>query len=316
MDYLHECRRLHPLVTEIRFGKRQDLQKIEADAKEIRGRDGNRLTYEDLEIIRNSEIWDADQFGYWPSRPEIEKTLKSRNWKFRNLHRNREREKQMIKGLLGVFRQIEIVSVILRFIDPRRYGILSSPVEKVLGIGPSRDHTTKYLAYLENLEQLKSSYHFETAADVDMALWTLQLGVLEGRLKDRDDIGRSEYSALLDEYEHDQELKSIRMTNLAPQLFEDMPRLELARALLEAGNPQMAGQVAGCELERLVAKKADILPNEVRDLRGMIDNAWKDLPTRKKFKDLVEVRNDAVHRRDVTYGRVRALINTTETIGT
>jgi len=298
-------------MTLVRTGKRQELKDVEADTAEIRKRN-NKLTYEDLEKIRNSEHWNADQFGYWPSRSEIERNLNT-HWKFHNLHRAPKRERKTIEGLLGVFRQIEIVSVILRFIDPRHYGILSPPVEKMLGIGPFRDRTKKYLNYLGNLKQLKESRGFETAADVDVALWVLQLGVEEGRLEDQ--IDPSKYQALRDGFEQDRELKLIRMGNLAPQLFKDMPRLDLARVLLGAGNSQMAGQLAGCELERRVARKADISPFEYkRRLHEMVDLAWNDRATTVKFKHLVRVRNKAIHGQPVSDGEVMALIEANESV--
>ena len=312
VDYLHECRRLHPLVTEIRYGRRQNLEHIEEDTKNIRNRDSNRLTYDDLEKIRNSEVWDANQFGYWPSRPEIEEMLRRERWRFRNLGGNREREKETIGRLLEIFHQIEAVSVILRFIDPRRYGILSPPVEQVLGIGPSRDHETKYIAYLDNLEQLRTSRKFGMAADVDMALWALQLGVLEGRLKDH--YSESEFQALRDGFEQDRELKSIRMANLAPQLFEDMPRLDLAEALLQAGNLQMAGQIAGCELERRVAQRVGIVPSEDIQLRRVIEQGWEGSRNLRRYQSAVDVRNLAVHRQEVTADRVRGLIDVAKEI--
>ncbi len=311
MNYLRECERLYPEIALIRTGKRQNFKDMEVHTAEIRRRKSRRLTYEDLEKIRDGEFWNADQFGYWPSRSEIERSL-SKHWKFHNLHKNREKEERTIQELLEVFRQIEIVSVILRFINPKRYGILSPPVEKMLGIGPSRDRAKKYQNYLDDLEKLKKSRGFKTAAEVDVALWVLQLGVVEKQLENQIDPAR--YKALCDGFEQDQELKRIRMGNLAAQLFEDMPRLDLAKALLDAGNPQIAGQIAGCELERRVAKKADIPPEEVRGLREMIEKAWNDQATRVRFQNLVEVRNHAVHRRDLTPSRVDALIEVTKTL--
>lgn len=110
-----------------------------------------RLTYDDIEKIRNSKIWNADTFGYWPSRSEVESILESSEWNFRELPDN---EKQVIEDLVETFHQIELVSVILRFVVPQHYGILSPPVEKVLGIGPFRRHSDKYLAYLRDLRKI------------------------------------------------------------------------------------------------------------------------------------------------------------------
>ena len=313
VDYLHKCRYLHTDVTEIHYGRRQNLERIEEETTQIRSRDSNRLTYEDLETIRNSEVWDADQFGYWPSRSEIEEILNRKYWRFGNRQRKEEQEIATIKRLLEIFHQIETVSVILRFVDPRHYGILSPPVEQVLGIGPSRDHVTKYMTYLGNIRELKESRAFESAAEFDMALWALQLGVLEGRLKDR--LPESEYRVLREGFEQDQGLKSFRMANLAPQLFGDMPRLDLAKALLQADNLQMAGQIAGCELERRVAQRVGVAPNERLELHRMISRLG-DSQIRQRCLNVVEVRNFAVHRREVTRDGVRRLISAAEAVET
>ena len=306
-DYLHECRRLFGVVSEIRYGRQGDLAGIQASTAEIRR--GSRLNYEDLEEIRNSDIWDANQFGYWPSRTEIESHLKSRHWNFHNLHRNPDREGEAIAGLLDLFHQIEVVSVILRFVDPRHFGILSPPVEKVLGIGPSRNHVNKYLGYLNNLRQLKSERNFATAADVDLALWTLQLGVLEERL--REPLGHQSFEELRTGYENDQDLASIRLTNLAPQL-EGLPPLNLARALLESGNTVLAGQVAACEFERQVALRSaqyGLTPGRDVRLWEMIKSCWAGHPRLRDLDPLAEVRNRAIHTQGVRRSEVQQLID-------
>ena len=306
-NYLHECHQLHACVTEIHYGRRQNLAQIQKATEAIKKR--HRLTYEDLETIRNSDVWDANQFGYWPSRAEIEADLKKWHWNFQNLHRNRqasrERENATIDRLLKIFHQIEAVSVIMRFVDPRRYGILSPPVELVLGIGPSRSHATKYSGYLDDLQKLKEAHGFNEAAEVDMALWALQVGVVEGRLKDRLDTTR--YRALRDGFEQDQVLRSIRMANLSPQLFQDMPRLDLAEALRLADNLEMAGQIAGCEFERRVAMRLGIAPEANVGLRDLVEEAWPDSRRRYKYNQAVSVRNRAVHRQGVTSDEVQSL---------
>ena len=306
-DYLHECLGLHPEVTEIRYGRVQDLEHIERTTSAIRK--GRRLTYDDLKNIRNSKVWDADEFGYWPSRPEIESALSEKHWDLWNLHQDklaaRKREAEIINRLLAIFRQIETVSVILRFVDPRRYGILSPPVEMVLGIGPSRSHAAKYAGYLNDLEYLKNAHRFTRAADVDMALWTLQVGVLEERLKSRLDPCR--YQALREGFEQDQAIKDVRLANLAPQLL-DIPRLDLARALHRADNLEMAGQIAGCEFERRVAKRLGLAPDDDAGLRKMIDGLSLDRKSNWRYQGHVSVRNRAVHGQHVTAQEVGELI--------
>lgn len=115
-DYLQKCCDLHTELTEIRFGRRQDLGDIERAVAHVRS--SRQLTYDDIEKIRDSRVWDADLFGYWPSRTEIEPILDPTEWDFWNLPK---REDNAIAALIDVFRQIEPASVVLRFIVPDHY---------------------------------------------------------------------------------------------------------------------------------------------------------------------------------------------------
>ena len=296
-DYLHDCLALHGQVTEMRDGRGQDLFRIEDETDDIQS--SRRLTYDDIEKIRNSRIWNADAFGYWPSRSEVESILESTEWNFRTLPENPEKEKRIIDDLLETFRQIELVSVVLRFVVPEHYGIMSPPVEKVLGIGPFRKHAERYLAYLNNLREIRDARNFRSAAEVDMALWVLQVGILDDDLLKRD-LSEEEYESLRHGFRNDSRLREIRVENLTRQLFSQMSPVELSEALL-ASNVRLAGQLAGIQFEQEVKKLtgakpddkladlvADLLRNpevlrsigRVPDLRG--DFWWRAVRTRNK----------------------------------
>ena len=305
--YLRTCRDLHPKVTEIRYGRTYELHRIEDEVADIRS--SRRLTYEHIERIRNSEVWNADVFGYWPPRAEVESILESTEWDFWNLpEKEPEKEEKAIESLLSVFRQIEPVSVILRFIVPKHYGILSPPVETVLGLGPFRSHPERYRAYLKNLREIRDVGQLDTAADVDMALWALQLGVLENRLPDEEH--KCLKGCLKEEFKQDPKLQEIRARNLTGQPFSDISRVELAEALLESGvanNIQLAGQIAGIEFERLVRQlvgntRNDTLGSLIHDERKLpklVGGICKDESLARRFiadcKDAISTRNKAVH---------------------
>ena len=110
--------------------------------------------------------------------------------------------KELIAQLFKAYNQIEPASVVLRFINPKRFGIMSSPVQAVLGIRPQRKPTDTYEAYLESLEYIHTRRHFDKVAHVEMALWALQVGVLDGMLRRR---GQREEVAK--DYEEDVELR-------------------------------------------------------------------------------------------------------------
>ena len=315
-DYLYRCRDLHAQVTEIRYGRAQNLAGIEKAVARIRS--SRRLTYDDIARIRDDKIWNADAFGYWPPRDEVESILESTEWDFWNLPK---REDKAISKLLQVYRQIEPVSVILRFFVPKHYGIMSPPVEKVLGLGPFRRHPERYQAYLKNLRDIRDDRGFDTTAEVDMALWVLQLGVLDNMLADH--LPKNEYEALQDGFLRDSKLREIRVGNLTRQIFSDMTRAELAEALL-ATNVELAGQVAGIEFERSVKRLTRSKPNDKMTLRKLTDDILPDR-IRGTFQDkdefmkliiecrrAVNTRNNVIHpdrtpRKEAVEGLIRTM---------
>lgn len=330
-DYLRRCGKLHIRVTKARYGKIWDLKSIEDAAKDIRSR--GQLTYDDIEMIRAEKVWNANVFGYWPPQSEVEPDLKSLNFGIGSL---RKKEKTVISSLLRVFRQIQPVSVILRFIAPEHFGILSPPVEKVLGLGPLRNHTDRYRAYLRSLRKIKNDRGFDTVADVDMALWVLQVGVLdEYLLKEgfseidhedlKDGFSRSEHKELLDGFGGDIKLREVRVANLTEQLFKDLSREELAEALLPT-NHILAGQIAGIEFEQHVRKLANAKSENSlgRLVYGKFPAAIQrlypgDPQSAKITKDCQkarEIRNQAIHLDPVPdQEAVRRLIDAMKTLG-
>ena len=300
-DYLHICLSLYSDLTEILYGRRQDIKRIEEATAKVRS--SRRLTYEDLKKILDREIWNADMFGYWPKRQEIESILESKDWDFWNLPK---REEKAIADLQAVFHQIEPVSVVLRFIAPEKYGIISPPVEKVLGINSFGSHSAnhranvesphleKYRAYLNDLRNLKEAKGFSRVADVDMALWVLQMGVVEERLN-----GNSAYDALWEGFRQDSKLREIQVRNLTRRLFDEsvMSQLELAEALV-ATDVQAAGQIASIEFERSMKRLAGAVPDDA--LGKVVDKFCRDHPSLDigfgvSCKMAVSTRNRAMH---------------------
>lgn len=78
----------------------------------------------------------------------------------------------------------------------------------------------------------------------EMALWVLQVGVVDGLLR-----GHRDYEMLQEAYKKDGQLRAIQVGNLTARLFRDLSRADLAEALL-ATNAELAGQIAAIEFER------------------------------------------------------------------
>lgn len=219
----------------------------------------------------------------WPSREEIERELKGKEVDLWNLPRN---EKAVLKQLRGVFRTFEGVSVILRFLVPKHYGILSTPVEHLLGIQPAAASIDKYLNYVKDLRAIRDKRGFAHAAHVDQALWTLQLGVYGGRLDNVADIKAA--------HERDAFLRAIRVKNLADALFGPMSSIDLAEAL-SFHRLELASRLLALEFERAIRDYAGKL-SSTEDLSSVIDNV-APAHLRGLWQRCRTLRNRVVHGR-------------------
>jgi hypothetical protein len=84
-------------------------------------------------------------------------------------------QRETVKLLHGRLKNIECVSVILRFLYPDHFGIISFPVTSLLTLPQAQDAVEYYLEYIRNLRELKKLYQsrrLRTVADMDMALWS------------------------------------------------------------------------------------------------------------------------------------------------
>ena len=200
--------------------------------------------------------------------------------------------------MYSVFRQIEIISVILRFIMPQEYGIISPPVEKVLGINSFGNHRMssenlhldKYSTYLKDLRDIKKERKFDRVADVDMALWVLQMGILERRFEAR------KCKEILQNFRKDSKLRAIQARNLTMYLFdpETMKRIELAESLIES-DLSISGQIASIEFERFVKRKTNTNPKD--GLRDHVERLCRHESGdfRRKVERALNTRNTVVH---------------------
>lgn len=314
-DYLHECLALHRAVSEIRFERAQPLDRVEQHVRAALDRSAGKLTYEVLQTILNRDVWKPDMFGFWPPIEDLKAEFGA-GWELRRLPKQ---EAKVIPKLLTVFRQIEPVSVVLRFARPRDYGIVSAPVEKILGIGPGRRQDDRYRQYVCSLRELRDRRGFKTAAEVDMALWTLQVGVLDSGLLKRHADYDGQARAIEQGFGADIGLRQLRARNLIKPLFDELSKLQLAEALLPT-DLGIAGQIAGIEFEYWVRRWLDQdrvrrWPDQGGEWEGLytIIRASRDRcgGMHDRLQDAREIRNDAVHDPDrLTPCRVQRLIKT------
>lgn len=285
--YLHRCLSLFAETMEARYGWRPDYAGLEKALEPVRLRRRD-LSYADLETIQNGRYWDFRQFWRFPAAGDI-----GREIDFSEMSRLVARlpldEERAIGRLHAAFKYIENVSVVLRFVHPDQYGIISPPVEKILEVRRGRTEVETYLNYLGDLRELRDHHGLSRAADADMALWVLQERVLSS-YRDHD---------LLGAFRADAWLLRRRAVNLLAELGDPAgvgDQLELARALADV-SPALAGILAVHEFERRVHAPASgssrVSPLEEDRRRRCA--AFRErlmgeggLPTRREILDLID----------------------------
>ncbi|MCY4498414.1 MAG: hypothetical protein OXC14_14135 [Rhodospirillaceae bacterium] len=292
-------------MSEALYGRRQDLQEIQRRSADIIKT--GRLTYDDIETITHAESWRGGTFWQWPTSEEFNERCANRP--LDGLSILPRRRAAIIDQLLYVFRHIEPVSVVLRFVDPGNFGILSPPVEKLLEIGPSHKPREKYLRYIRDLQDLRDRRGFKTAAEVDMALWVVREAI--ETVQSRTDRLRDtvpEHRSWAESFWSDRMLREIRVRNLTESLFGTMTPAELAEALLSGrrrrGDQEritLAARIAGIEFEQAVMQVDRVLstgPSANGDSPALMDVVHTlavQYETRKRWKRAVRTRNAAVH---------------------
>ncbi|HET7340124.1 MAG TPA: hypothetical protein VFL90_01585 [Methylomirabilota bacterium] len=258
-DYLHACLDAFGEVSERLYGTRFDLAAIEHTVAPLQRRP--LLTYKDLAYFVAPEHWWFEKFWVFPPEDKVTPALARQTFDFWNLPRNQDRE---LAKLLEVFRSIELVSIILRFVKPAAYGIISPPVERVLDVRRGSDARETYRNYLDDLREIQRHYRFARAADADMALWVLHERCF-GTLRD---------AAIEAAWAADRFMLRLRAKNLVGHLLAGRSYAEFADAL-EASNPELAAVVAcyafELKLRALAERRGIVAPRAFIKLGDLID---------------------------------------------
>jgi len=241
-NYVQKSLDMFPKLTEIMFGRKYNMAVIENKLSKVQ--EDDCLDSNDLLRIRDAEEWDYKKF--WPdlmTTIDLDQPINgifNLGWKGR---------KKTISELYNRFLHIEVISVILRFVDPQNYAIISPPVENFFSLQPKDDHVEYYIYYLNLLK--KTSKHFQfpnSLANVDMALWSLTYilknwGDKEFRAKwtEKD---KSIIELIIHSYKNDLFFKKIRLSEALKQAYQDIEK-------------------SGCEPDRIFL--ADCLDSEVID---------------------------------------------------
>ena len=298
--WIQECLKLYEETVEHISGKRADPGRLEDALAGAKAK--KQVGPGELEIIEKGDYWPYPE--WWPKLSE----QFGRPIAFPERLDSREEKKKAISRLQERVKHIEVVSIILRFIFPKEFGIISPPVIGLLNLVPvpDKDYAGQYLRYLHALEELRQHYRpqlgFGRIADFDMALWTaahLQL---------------TKHKAILDKMYQDDDFQEIRLRNLLKGLEKRWKRtlrerLILARALLRHDPAAAAVTVAHC-YEKIIWEVGDKVGCEIH-IRKSSDPSDPSFRERLKFLakykevrdrsvslnelDLWQLRNEAVH---------------------
>jgi hypothetical protein len=290
-DYLIYCLGQYRKVAMAKYGMDFDWESIERMvSKELGLIAKGSLTCTDLRFFEDEALWPFGKFASLPADEKLGAALAGKTFDFKRLPNN---ETKLIRELLKVLRSIDLVSIILRFVRPDQYGVISPPVERVLDLRRGSDAVQTYCFYLDDLRRITKNFGLRRTADADMALWVLHEKCF----------GHESDPEIKCSYEMDPTFLDIRVNNLILPLAK-VSNARLAAALCRLQEKRdIAGLIACHEFEALIRKMANVLFRThlgadvvVEDIinrlaeRGHIDQQRK-----AKWKRLKRARNEFYH---------------------
>lgn len=298
--YLQTCLGQFEAISRQRYGWPFNLKAIEGEVRHLRSK--SKITYPDLAYFTNPKHWWFDRFWVLPSSPQIDNALKNASFDFHQLSRGNEgssKELHTIEDLFDVFRSIELVSIILRFVRPDSFGILSPPVEQVLCVRRGFNAAETYLHYLSDLRAIRNHFKLPRAADADMALWVLHYSCFTDPPID---------PSIKQAFNQDPFMLNLRAKNLVAPLSE----LTLSRLAQALGTVRddLAGLVGAYAFESAIRERATLegITQTTRnergrsldlDLESVIDMLRQakviDVLTAAKWQRLRLIRNKVIH---------------------
>jgi len=166
---LKQCLECVKQTFEQKFDRMPQFENMESIFSGIKGTE-KPLSYSMIKRLTSRKYWIFDDYWIVPSWWKLRKDLKKTKGLFMDLPRN---EKEAIGKLYDVFKNIEVVSIVLRFVDPENFAIISPPVRFVLKQPPRETYIEEYLDYLSTLRRYAQEYECGKVADADLALWAL-----------------------------------------------------------------------------------------------------------------------------------------------
>jgi hypothetical protein len=297
-----------PEVCRKKFGRTYNFRVLEKEFEQLRA--GNRwLAARDV-----AKIFDPARtpFGhYWPKpvEKELDQVLRRQRVLLAPLS-----SRDLTERLLEVFHNIGVASLILRFVHPARFGIISTPVVNLLQVHrPTAAEL--YEAFCAELREWQQHFRLASVADTQTALWTFHELVKDENTSDGVQAAR--------EFDDDLWIQRRRAAQILRPFLQKYGALQLARILAEE-NPKLAGKIAGEEYERLLRCAARGfyagmrlgVKGSVEILLGRLEqDGHITLEEKTLLRRTWETRNAAVHaQRHLTGEEVEVMIDTIERI--
>lgn len=271
-------------IIKMRPEKEQNLEKIEKKLQHLR--EGDALVYEDLENIADDSCWPFNKYWMWPSRLQIEEKLKGTSGWFKNLPKN---ENKIIDDLNKIFKNIALVSIVLRFVFPEHYAIYSRPSLKILRVERGANDVEEYLNYVQELRILKHSFRATKTSEVDMIVWAIFYAKGEYI---------NDFKKLLAEHLPE---------NLTPNelvTFLSYSPLKIAKAFYKQGEYKTSGFWAAKAFEKFLYdecfKNSIIIHEQPHKRAKMIENLcfwinkWANPKNKNILKDTKRIRNKII----------------------
>lgn len=281
---------LLPKVYTAKFGRTYDFARLEKRLEQVRSGERWLVAKDVLEIF---DLKNTPFSRYWaaPVEKELETGLKQRLF----LAPLPADPKEVVGKLLAIFRNIGSVSVVLRFVHPKQFGIFSSPVLNLLQVHRPTAIDV-YLALCNELLEWQRHFGMNSVGETEMALWAYDQIIRTGT--DTEQISKDRQR-----FESDVWIQRRRVAQVIRPFFRTYGPLELARILLEE-DPNLAGKIAAEEYERLLrCASLKYYRRTLRQTKGMVESLLDSLvrdghvsqSDGPELRKIWEVRNKAVH---------------------
>ncbi len=305
---LREYLNRFPDICRTKFGRAYNFGALERDFDQLRA--GKRwLVARDVVKLFEPARTPFGQYWAEPRERDLDTTLKQEHLYMTPAPSDRE----LIERLLVVLHNIGVVSLVLRFVHPERFGVFSTPVVNLLQI--HRPTTVElFMAFCDELREWRKHFRLESVADTSTALWTFhEMTKGENSAPDA--------KAARAAFDADVWVQRRRVGQALRPFFKKYGPLELGRILVEE-HPKLAGKVAGEEYERRLRDIARRLGLRL-GVKGSVDilfdrleqNGYITLEQKTLLRRIWVTRNKSVHPvATLTQEEVENMIDTIEQI--